>query len=1155
VLEPPAVASLNKAQQAGLWFGEGQDDHVKVHLFNDAGGWVVETVRELDGVFGNGPKSPVLNLAGKSVRLKLTADPATRKVAAHYEVSGAVEQRLGEWDVPAAFFNQDVAAIDNRTGTSSFAGLFASHRNGEGPLVFRFADFGVATDATQQRPSIANVSPAAGATGVFRDAGINMGLTAPNGSVDNRTITADTLRLERVSDSVAIETVRGTSGGGDALTMQPVAALAANTQYRIVVTDGLKDLTGAAFVPFTSTFTTGAVNKPTGTGSTAKFTKVLQPTATAPQYHGFTSLEMEPTTGDQLYALRNDGLIKRFPRAADGTLGTPEELTGLRDYAQRKFGTPDRLATGMVFDPASTQSSPVVWITHTVLGFADMADWTGEITRLSGANLQNATTYVVGLPRSARDHVSNSLVFRNGKLYFPQGSNSAMGEADAGWGWRRERMLTGAILELDPAKITSPPLNVKTPEPAPVRADGRDDPNLPDFCKPLDGKPATKPNDPACSDPVVRTPGTYDPFAANAALKIHATGIRNAYDLLWHSSGRLYTAANGSADGGNSPATPAAGSRPEMCASRIDGRPFSGTFTSSTGAYAGGAAPEILNIEKQHEWLFRVEPGGYYGHPNPRRCEYVMNGGNPTTGIDVGEVLKYPAGKVEPDPNYRGAAFDIGYNKSPNGTIEYKSNRFGGSLAGKLLIVRYSNDDDVLVLDPREADGDVPADGWQTLPGASAFRDPLDLIEDEDGGVYVSEYDQLGNGPKITYLKPDETGTNPTGCDPVSTLPCSQVKVADTHAKAYDPATDAGGLKDADGQGTGFTMVQPNTAGDQYQPADLDVTGGALTLTAQKGIQFKSATTGGSGAFNALKNGLGVGLDGTRKVRLETTLVNPPAFADSSSQQAGLWFGPDQDNYVKLVVANRGGYPGRAAPARAGRRLDHHRRGQPVRDDALAAAELVEHHGPARPRGRPGHEGRRGLVPDRHGADPAARLADARHGPPGRLARRGVAQGERHRELRRHLRLQAQRAGDGRRQVHLRRPAHRDGRGGQPPARAHAGRRPHDGGGQQRRLHRRGERPRRRRARVLGRRPPGRPVDRPGHRPDRRPAGSRGRPRRVRRDGQGHRPRRPRRHGHVPLDDHGRRSRARPGCPQGELPERRGRGPGRARPRLRQALR
>jgi hypothetical protein len=61
------------------------------------------------------------------------------------------------------------------------------------------------------------------------------------------------------------------------------------------------------------------------------------------------------------------------------------------------------------------------------------------------------------LPRSAKDHLSNSLAFGpNGKLYMTQGSNSAMGAPDNAWGNRPERLLTGAVLEIDPNRTTIP---------------------------------------------------------------------------------------------------------------------------------------------------------------------------------------------------------------------------------------------------------------------------------------------------------------------------------------------------------------------------------------------------------------------------------------------------------------------------------------------------------------------------------------------------------------------------------------------------------------------------------------------------------------------------------------------------------------------------
>src|ERR1019366_9372790 len=48
--------------------------------------------------------------------------------------------------------------------------------------------------------------------------------------------------------------------------------------------------------------------------------------------------------------------------------------------------------------------------------------------------------------------------------------------------------------------------------------------------------------------------GNYDPYRPGAPLAIFATGIRNSFDLVWHSNGHLYAGVNGSAAGGNAPA-------------------------------------------------------------------------------------------------------------------------------------------------------------------------------------------------------------------------------------------------------------------------------------------------------------------------------------------------------------------------------------------------------------------------------------------------------------------------------------------------------------------------------------------------------------------------------------------------------------------------
>jgi hypothetical protein len=119
----------------------------------------------------------------------------------------------------------------------------------------------------------------------------------------------------------------------------------------------------------------------------------------------------------------------------------------------------------------------------------------------------------------------------------------------------------------------------------------------------------------------------------------------------------------------------------------------------------------------------------------------------------------------------------------------------------------------------------------------------------------------------------------------------------------FDAAV-AGTIADKDGEGTGFTSVQPSSNGGGYLPANLDVnptSPGTLDITTTSGIQFKTPTTTG-GAANGQHNALAVAYDGTSgPVRIETTLINPPA-GSTGSEQAGLWFGTSEDNYAKLVL-------------------------------------------------------------------------------------------------------------------------------------------------------------------------------------------------------------------------------------------------------------
>ena len=541
-----------------------------------------------------------------------------------------------------------------------------------------------------QRPSVIAVNPENGSVNISENTSVSTSiLNLPNGGINNATITSANVFLKEESTGAIVPSNVNGTGGGDAITLVPASPLKLSTTYVFSITSGVKDLSGSSIIPYSSKFTTGSAS--TSDVITARFNKIALPNAAGRH----SSLSVGPD--GKLYALTIDGIIKRFSINSDGTLGTPEMIYSLQDATGTRQ---QRLAIGLAFDPASTASNLIAWVTHSSYVFLDGPQWDGKLTKLSGSNLQTAQDVLVNLPRSSKDHLTNSISFGpDGALYFTQGSLSAMGRADQTWNLRNEVLLSAAVLRLDPSKLSTIPLDVKTNEGG----------------------------------------GSYNPYTANAALTIYASGIRNAYDLLWHSNGNLYVATNGSAAGGNTPASIAGRLRPD------------GT------TYNGPVVPALSNVQQtQKDFLFRITKGGYYGHPNAARGEFVMNGGNPTSNLDPAQVSAYPVGTL-PDVNWKGYSFDFQANASPNGTIEYKSNIFNGALKNKLMVVRYSQHDDIITLGLGGSGNDViSSTEGSGIEGFSGFIDPLDLVEDVNtGNIYVSEY---GGQGAIVLLKPNTSG-------------------------------------------------------------------------------------------------------------------------------------------------------------------------------------------------------------------------------------------------------------------------------------------------------------------------------------------------------------------------------------------------------------
>lgn len=183
------------------------------------------------------------------------------------------------------------------------------------------------------------------------------------------------------------------------------------------------------------------------------------------------------------------------------------------------------------------------------------------------------------------------------------------------------------------------------------------------------------------------------------------------------------------------------------------------------------------------------------------------------------------------------------------------------------------------------------------------------------------------NTPTATATHtPTATATNtptatpiPVPCVPLSTLNCSALGVALPFTLEWN--APSGGLVDASGNGTGFTMVDPPSARiaadgpttnpqvPGYEPGRLSVNSaaGQLAVTSNKGIQTRDPSA--SNNTNSQINALGVGIEAPNGTfRITTTVVNPnfAGSAGNNFQQAGSWFGLNENNFVKLVVLKTG---------------------------------------------------------------------------------------------------------------------------------------------------------------------------------------------------------------------------------------------------------
>lgn len=335
----------------------------------------------------------------------------------------------------------------------------------------------------------------------------------------------------------------------------------------------------------------------------------------------------DPTTmliqGNRLFVGQQNGKIHVFTLDANLNVTSVKCIETIQNYHPNN----PRLLTGMAFGPYFAAGSPSSFGPDLYVAHSDGRSYdpkidtnSGTVTKLLAPDYQIGVDVVTGLPRSRADHAPNGLVLGpDGYFYLAIGGNTNAG-LPSGVFFNMPEVPTGAaILKIDYAGTVS----------------------------------------------------TY------------ATGLRNPYDLIWHTNGQLYVNDNGpNADFGNAP-------DPTTC-----GEP----------GYDPGTQPDELN---------RVEVNKYYGHPNPsRRGECLFNGGM----------------------NYVPPMYTYGLHTSSNGIAEYTASLIPG-YQGNLFTANWGAGDNIVRLQ-------LSADGKQVTHASifdSGFSNPIDVVANSDT-FFIAEH-------------------------------------------------------------------------------------------------------------------------------------------------------------------------------------------------------------------------------------------------------------------------------------------------------------------------------------------------------------------------------------------------------------------------------
>ncbi|MDN4473492.1 Kelch repeat-containing protein [Demequina zhanjiangensis] len=252
------------------------------------------------------------------------------------------------------------------------------------------------------------------------------------------------------------------------------------------------------------------------------------------------------------------------------------------------------------------------------------------------------------------------------------------------------------------------------------------------------------------------------------------------------------------------------------------------------------------------------------------------DGGDPSTGgYDI--LLSTSADRSDPIP-LEGAntSGDIYVFTSPDTLVSS---------------VSFWMDDPTMTSGATRNEGKAPFD---LAGGSTSAADPWDTRSMEEGPHTLTARITFVDGTSSVLTSTFSVHNAVDLCYP---LDCTEYLVDTPYG--LDFSEEWGGVVDSVGFGTGFTYVQPTSRGVGYMPENLfvDQLAGDLEVTTTSGLTYQSS--------NSLDNALGVGIDAPSQITILSTTIDGVPAGTGSYEQAGLWFGISQDDYVKVTVQSK----------------------------------------------------------------------------------------------------------------------------------------------------------------------------------------------------------------------------------------------------------